>query len=58
MAQPDIITPIITPMHQRLLLAEAWRAYIDHSITWPQWRRLRALILGTTIPTAEEAPHA
>ena len=36
MAQPDIITPIITPMHQRLLLAEAWRAYIDHSITWPQ----------------------
>ena len=50
--------PPLTPAQQRLLLAEAWRAYIDHSITWPQWRRLRALILGIPIPTAEEAPHA
>ena len=49
---------IITPAQQRLLLAEAWREYTDQMITWAQWRRLRALILGTSIPTSEEPPHA
>ena len=44
-------------MQQRLMLAEAWRAYASQEITWPQWRRLRALILGNAIPI-EEAPHA
>ena len=49
--------PMLTPMQQRLILAEAWREYIDQRITWAQWRRLRALILGR-IPTAEEGHHA
>ena len=46
--------PPLTPMQQRLLLAEAWRAYTDHMMTWAQWRRLRALILGTSILTLSE----
>ena len=48
--------PMLTPMQQRLILAEAWREYTDQMITWAQWRRLRALILGR-IPTAEEESH-
>ena len=49
--------PILLPMQQRLLLAEAWREYTDHMMTWAQWRRLRALILGTPIPISEEESH-
>ena len=50
--------PMLTPMQQRLILAEAWREYTDQRITWAQWRRLRALILGIPIPIAEEGHHA
>ena len=49
---------IITPMQQRLMLAEAWRAYASQEVTWLQWRRLRALILGTLVPTTEGETHA
>ena len=49
---------VITPTEQRQFLAEAWREYTDEMMTWAQWRRLRALILGIPIPTAEEGHHA